>query len=547
MKAFNYDKANAVWWHAYRNRHSKEFYSVEMIFRQALKDTFREYADHSSISGFQQMCNPNISYKQRLIWVLGYGIMLGIMLYFLIFYIWIDCLDKPFVVTMETSTYPISLIDFPAVAICNVNRISRKALLKFAHDIHPLLAKHNESILDVLDFFRQLGSFIDFSYNESMANHNFNKPFEKLMYESNEVLHIMESLAPSCEEMLLDCVWANRKTNCTELFQVRRTSHGHCCVFNYVLDNYETGLDQAIPPKPQRQAVPGIPEGLNILVDPLVDDYAYSLYNYYGIEVFLFDSTHFPDISSGRVIHRTAQPNQRAMFNIWSTTQTASAEVRKYAPKTFFIKCDLSQMKCVFQRECYFHDECQSLNRLYSYSACIVHCRITTMMNVCRCITYLYKSMANPSDRICTFADLPCLNQIKEKLLYLYPKQPTNKVGLELELIDSLKCDDCLSDCQHTKYFSKYSKVPFDKLYPHDMMFVEYVRNMTGKIWLSVYKGSRDGVLNRLDVVSYWFEIISIVGSFYGILIGLSIICVSEIFYYFLVRFFIRLYRLCVK
>ncbi|XP_045502917.1 sodium channel protein Nach-like [Colias croceus] len=526
------NKADEVWWQDYRKRNSKEFYSIEMIVRQAFKDSFREYADHSSISGFQQMCNANITHKQRLIWVLGYGIMLGIMLYFLIFYIWIDCLDKPFVVTMETSTYPISMIDFPAVAVCSANRISKKALKTFARSVHPWMAKHNETLSDVVDYLRQLGSFIDFSYNESLRNHNFNKPFEHLMNTTYNVVDMMESLAPSCDEMLLDCFWANRKANCSELFQVLRTSHGHCCVFNNILDSYEGDLNQTIPRKPHRQTMPGIPEGLNILLDPLIDDYAYSLYNYYGIEVFLFDPTHFPDISSGRVIHRTAQPGQRAMFNIWSTTQAASAEVRKYSPKT---------------RQCYFHDEHKSLKTLYSYSACIVRCRLTTMMNVCRCISYVYKSMADTADRICTFADLPCLNQIKEKLLYLYPKQPTDTVGLELELLDSLKCDDCLSDCQHTKYFSEYSKVQFDKLHAHDMMFIEYLRNMTGKIWLSVYKGSRDGVLNRLDVVFYWFEIISTVGSFYGILIGFSIICVTEFFYYFILRFSIRLYRLCVK
>jgi hypothetical protein len=60
--------------------------------------------------------------------------MFGTTCYFLCF-IWFDALRKPLIVTMESSTYPISDIDFPAVAICNVNRISKKALVEYAKEM----------------------------------------------------------------------------------------------------------------------------------------------------------------------------------------------------------------------------------------------------------------------------------------------------------------------------------------------------------------------------------------------------------------------------
>lgn len=47
----------------------------------------------------------------------------------------IDYTSNATVTTVETDKYPVQEINFPGIAICNVNRISKKAAMKIAEDL----------------------------------------------------------------------------------------------------------------------------------------------------------------------------------------------------------------------------------------------------------------------------------------------------------------------------------------------------------------------------------------------------------------------------
>ncbi|CAF4798810.1 unnamed protein product [Pieris macdunnoughi] len=501
-----------------------------MILRGAFLETFREYVDNSSISGVKQMWEPKSGVKQRLTWAVIFVIMTAAMVYFL-HTVWYDSLGKPLVVTMDSSTYPISKIDFPAVAICNINRISTRALINYTKLIYPLLAKQNESFAEVLAFCSQLGRLIDYTYNTTLRNHPFVDAFNSQLNNTKELVTIMKMLAPSCDDMLMKCYWGGKQQKCKNIFSVRRTIHGHCCVFNYILD-YDSAdrpdrtLDTA---KQQRRA--GKYFGLHVLLDSMADDYSYNLYSRKGFEILIFDPTHYPDPNGGRVIQRTVQPDQEVFIKIVSTKQIATKEVRKYPERT---------------RQCLFHNEKrEQFRKMYSYSACVVNCRVRTIQSLCKC-TPFYLPVSLKGGRVCTFDNLQCLNKYKEKLFYLYPMGETNFDGLEIEAVDSLNCPECLPDCEHTQHFTEYIKFQTkpnsfkDKLLPKNV--IRDV-NTTGKCMISIYQSTHYGVLNRLDVVSYWFEVVSNIGGFYGVLIGYSIISIPEICYFFIFRFSVRIYN----
>ncbi|XP_050666108.1 sodium channel protein Nach-like [Leptidea sinapis] len=182
---------------------------------------------------------------------------------------------------------------------------------------------------------------------------------------------------------------------------------------------------------------------------------------------------------------------------------------------------------------------------MYSMSACIVNCRIKTLQSLCKCTPY-YLPVPRSEGPVCLFHNLRCLNKYKEKLFYLYPYDATVTDGLELELHYSLNCPECLADCEHTQHYIQHSKIP---LINSDFPKKEFKRSlsanidMTNKILLLIYQISADGILNRLDVVSYWFEILSNIGGFIGILVGFSTVSVLEIIYFFVIRFSIRLFK----
>ncbi|KAI8442535.1 hypothetical protein MSG28_006005 [Choristoneura fumiferana] len=107
------------------------------------------------------------------------------------------------------------------------------------------------------------------------------------------------------------------------------------------------------------------------------------------------------------------------------------------------------------QRKCLFKDEKPEIYKdMYSYSACLVQCRIKTFLKLCRCV-------------------------------------PESSRGLEEELQDSLDCPDCLPDCEFTRYDLKSFWTP-----------VEAGLNKKNVCVVMLYHPTLDGVLNRLDVVT---------------------------------------------
>ncbi|XP_045776921.1 sodium channel protein Nach-like [Maniola jurtina] len=455
--------------------------------------------------------------------------MLGLIAYFLQ-NLWFENLARPLIVTMDT-TYPIANIEFPAVTLCNFNRISKKSLDKLVKKHFAKKTYKNESRAEMFMFFRQLGRLIDFSYNKTLQAQAVLHSFAKYIDEK-KIDQLMEDLAPPCGEMLVRCAWAGELIDCNENFHVQRTVHGHCCAFNLVIRDNEFGGLARTSDTIKRQYLPGQLNGLNVILDPMVDDYSYTLFNMFGFEVLIYDATHYADHNSGSMIQRIAQPGQAAFFEIYAVKQIATEEVRKYPPTT---------RKCLFRddiKERYFN--------MYSYSACIVRCRIKTLKSLCKCVPYYVHDLDdNYQYPKCTIDHLGCLNRYKEKLFYLYPKDATNTEGLEAEIQGALYCPECLPDCELTRHHSKHSKLPLPGVTHHNKELSSFFfedLNMTGKCLLSIYQGTTDGTLNRFDIVFYWFEIISNVGGFCGILIGFSIITILEFVYFFVFRFFGNLF-----
>ncbi|KPJ01464.1 Sodium channel protein Nach [Papilio xuthus] len=319
-----------------------------MALRNIFKQCFVEYTRNSSVGGLWQITNPKTPITQRIVWLMIFGLMCGIGAYFF-WYLWYGSLSSPLIITIQSSMYPISNIEFPAIAICNTNIISKKALLEL----------------------------------------EWNKP--------------------------------------TKLINQTR-----------------------------RQHYPGALYGLNLIIDPLIEDYSYMTRAVQGVETLIFDPTHYADPNSGRVSQRLAQPGHLMFLGLSSTKQIATPEVRKYSVET---------------RGCLFHDERKKeYNDMYSYSACIFNCRIKTIHALCGCTPYAFPVVSEMPT--CTLNDLQCLNKFKEKLLLLYPIGTKNAQGLDREFQDSLYCPECYPDCEFTRHDIKSSKINYhNKKMKHSKLF----------------------------------------------------------------------------
>ncbi|XP_026746209.1 pickpocket protein 28-like [Trichoplusia ni] len=499
------------WWVKYRKRRykTKNYLTFEVILRRSFRETVREYLSCASIAGIREINNPNNTFLHRLAFhfslrytiycfpsalriVLLFTSLVNIM-YFLQ-YTWNSTLANPLVVTGESSTYPIKDIDFPAIAFCNINRISLKALKLHAAKMYPRLSKLNFSLAHLEFFYQNMGRLIDFSYDDTRLYAKLMDAFS-LKEFSDMTVGLMRELAPNCEETLIKCQWAGKVVDCKNIFELRRTVLGHCCAFNYVLDyNAAVSLHATIAPV-KRQTVPGVNNGLRVVMDAMIDDYAFPLTYRTGFEVLIFDPIHFADMTGGRVIQRMVQPNQEQFFQVESVKQIASPEVRKYP---------LSARKCLFRDE-----NVKEFHNKYSYSACLVKCR---------------KSLQKCTDLY--VKNLRCLDKYREKLQYLYPLDTEDTEGLEQELVDSLYCPECLPDCELTQHSTKSYKIPLQTTRMRNGI------NLTDKCVISIFHPTTSGILHRLDVVAYWFEILSNIGGFSGMLMGIGIYTVYFLFVY---------------
>uniref|UniRef100_A0A2A4K008 Uncharacterized protein n=1 Tax=Heliothis virescens TaxID=7102 RepID=A0A2A4K008_HELVI len=103
---------------------------------------------------------------------------------------------------------------------------------------YPKLSKLNMTLSELENFLQHMGRLIDFAYDETEPLLKLMDVFDMKEF-SQQTVQLMKELAPNCDEMLMQCLWAGKVVDCKTIFKVRKTIRGHCCAFNYVLD-YES-------------------------------------------------------------------------------------------------------------------------------------------------------------------------------------------------------------------------------------------------------------------------------------------------------------------
>ncbi|KYN16497.1 Sodium channel protein Nach [Trachymyrmex cornetzi] len=100
------------------------------------------------------------------------------------------------------------------------------------------------------------------------------------------------SLTPQCSMILLKCKLHGKFTNCSTLFKFRKTPDGYCCTFNYVResDDIPEQNDVTELSEPEQVSDLGIERGLTVVMDPLLDDYFYSILPIKGWKAMIVSS-----------------------------------------------------------------------------------------------------------------------------------------------------------------------------------------------------------------------------------------------------------------
>lgn len=159
--------------------------------------------------------------------------------------VWDRFQTTPTITTVETNNFPIWNVPFPAVTICNINKVYAPAtrniteklsvrlqirkcyfrlnFLKISR-IEKGLAKES-----VIEFLENLAKLITPEYIDALYLKTY-QILEEMGYTTDR---LMFELMQPCSNMIKSCAWLGKIVPCDTLFRVAKSSEGFCCSFNY--------------------------------------------------------------------------------------------------------------------------------------------------------------------------------------------------------------------------------------------------------------------------------------------------------------------------
>lgn len=106
--------------------------------------------------------------------------------------------------------------------------------------------------------------------------------------------------------------------------------------------------------------------------------------------------------------------------------------------------------------------------------------------------------------------------------------------GLQQEYQDSLSCPQCYALCSYTQYKLETTFTPIKRITKTGRL--NLINNATESLALvKIYYAEESGLLYKTSVIMTWYDILSTFGGLLGLIIGSSMIMVTEIIYFCIV------------
>ncbi|XP_023287594.1 sodium channel protein Nach-like [Orussus abietinus] len=422
----------------------------------------------------------------------------------------------PTVTTIDTTTYPIWGLHFPAVTICNYNKVYRPEAKKLAAD----MAKEGLNVTEIKNFFDALPKLI----RPEFIGHENTKALRALERMQLSVDDLMLKLMQPCDKLLMKCIWLGKVYNCSKIFKTVKSIEGYCCAFNYhvfpsvtleqetdpdSIQNYQQGLDDI-------QMVPGAGRDIGLSLVLNVEAFAYrgSIRPYTGASVLIHDPHVYPEVDMQTAL---VQSNQEISV-ILSGKVVESAE-------------NVRQLK-LNQRNCWFNDEKQLKSSVvYSYQSCVAECRMEHIVSLCDCLPFYYPDIVD-NVRTCGLADVRCLrfnNRVLSSLQMPLEGEVTNKT------ISPTKCA-CLPQCSSKSYVIDIEKARLEDV-DFDSVLLRGL-NINDISLVHVHFRDITCLKYRRDSLITWHDLLASFGGVFGLCVGGSFVSFVEILYYFTIKVF---------
>ncbi|XP_011050524.1 PREDICTED: pickpocket protein 28-like, partial [Acromyrmex echinatior] len=434
---------------------------------------FNIYCKNTSLHGFRYISMDGSSIIESVLWFMV-CILSIVFCVILMLRLWANYSNNPIVTTIYTSN-PIWDVSFPAVTICNNNKVYRPHADLMAKNLYMDGFTTNDSD----KFFSSLVKLIR-PDKISIDNVTARQFLDRL---DMTVETLMEQLMQPCSALLLRCVWLGKVYDCSKIFKTIKSKEGFCCAFNYhynpnvgyISNDFNTNdfnnTSDDLPGVHTILKAPGNGQDVGLAVALNIEPEMYKATSrpYVGASIIIHDAIDFPDIDA----HMVAVPIGHVLGISITGTSIRGMESLKA----------ISQKK----RICYFHNEVPGKIR-YSYQSCVSECIAKHIYHMCGCLPFYYP-------------------ETQSKLNY---GDHCNK--------------NCLPECSDVFYTINPENIKMQDVgYDSDLIFVY------------IFFGDASYVEYRKESTINWDSLIASFGGIFGLCLGGSVLSVIE-FAYLLAR-----------
>lgn len=151
-----------------------------LAFSKAILKAFKEFLSKTAVHAYHRVVEPGRHWLEKLLWIIVHCFMLMTSVYIVMFAWsrftgWIRwwnesnsngkfsliSIDNPTITTLESQHHSIYNLEFPGIAICSSNKISKQSAMAYADYLLSLTAlpeiyRDKERLVDLIQYFGRL-------------------------------------------------------------------------------------------------------------------------------------------------------------------------------------------------------------------------------------------------------------------------------------------------------------------------------------------------------------------------------------------------------
>ncbi|XP_071637546.1 sodium channel protein Nach isoform X2 [Temnothorax longispinosus] len=426
----------------------------------------------------------------------------------------------PTLTVIESTHHGIWNYPFPAITVCDINRMSYNLTKKFVENLKTPANVSKEYLIQEMRLMNELLLPGIFGYD---VQKNLTRLQDIIDDNHLSILNVMNMITRNCSTLLTMCKWKDTIDQCDRYFKQSLSRDGLCCSFNYYTFPDTITLDNV-----ERSAACGFETGMTIVVNSDPNDYHATIIGAYGVKVMTHHSFDYPDFNAEIQLVRL---NSQHFVSIDPAEMYSKPEVKDLT---------ISTRKCIFSDEAdkvlYANVKERNLTFIeYSYHNCLAECRASITRAKCGCIPYYFPQN---STRICNLRDIQCLKKYKSFFDTSWPEMNQN-LPKTTGSIEKAPCG-CIPDCSLYYYPIESSFGTLDTtVYYTGGSFSKNPRNATSihnHSVIHIFFNDLVGFQYRRSVNYSWRNVFASFGGLLGLFAGFSLMSVFELLYFLIIR-----------